>query len=103
MGGLDAETLLILLIGHGPGGIPPSGRRPFAGAERDKLKAAVQRGLGAALEMSGTRELPKRIDELLAHGERLAAEKEPHCTQDPPGMIDALDLDNGRRQAPLRP
>ncbi|TDD02965.1 hypothetical protein E1292_22315 [Nonomuraea deserti] len=42
--------------------------------ERDQLKAAVQRHLGAALETAGTAELTARINELLAHGERLAAE-----------------------------
>ncbi|GAA1614048.1 hypothetical protein GCM10009733_007740 [Nonomuraea maheshkhaliensis] len=45
-------------------------------AERDTLKAAVQRGLGAALETAGTRELTERINELLAHGEHLAAERD---------------------------
>lgn len=50
-------------------------------AERDTLKAAVQRGLGAALETAGTRELTARINELLAHGERLAAEKEAALTE----------------------
>ncbi|GLW08186.1 hypothetical protein Misp01_33160 [Microtetraspora sp. NBRC 13810] len=45
-------------------------------AGRDTLKAAVQRGLGAALETAGVRELTMRISELPAHGERLAAEKD---------------------------
>ncbi|MFI7642322.1 DUF6262 family protein [Nonomuraea sp. NPDC049400] len=50
-------------------------------AERDTLKAAVQRHLGAALETAGTRELTARIDELLAHTERLAAELEAARTE----------------------
>ncbi|MGW2214033.1 DUF6262 family protein [Nonomuraea sp. NPDC001684] len=45
-------------------------------AERDKLKAAVQRGLGTALASAGSRELTERIDELLAQVERLAGERD---------------------------
>jgi len=45
-------------------------------AERDRLKAAVQRGLGTALESAGTRELTERINELLTQGERLASERD---------------------------
>lgn len=45
-------------------------------AERDKLKAAVRRGLGTALETAGSRELTERINELLAQVERLAAERD---------------------------
>ncbi|GAA0968723.1 hypothetical protein GCM10009555_014580 [Acrocarpospora macrocephala] len=45
-------------------------------AERDKLKAAVQRGLGTALASAGSRELTARIDELLAQVERLATERD---------------------------
>ncbi|WP_424533591.1 DUF6262 family protein [Sphaerisporangium viridialbum] len=58
-------------------------------AERDTLKAAVQRGLGAALETAGTRELTMRINELLAHGERLATER------------DAAVAENGELKAKL--
>ncbi|MEV1001354.1 DUF6262 family protein [Nonomuraea sp. NPDC050202] len=45
-------------------------------AERDKLKAAVQRGLGTALESVGTAEMTARVSELLAQVERLAAERD---------------------------
>ncbi|TDD15488.1 hypothetical protein [Nonomuraea diastatica] len=45
-------------------------------AEQDKLKAAVQRGLGTALASAGSRELTERIDELLAQVERLAIERD---------------------------
>ncbi|MEU9606351.1 DUF6262 family protein [Streptomyces sp. NPDC048057] len=44
--------------------------------ERDRLKAAVQRGLGAQLDQSGTKELNQRVSELLAASERLAAERD---------------------------
>lgn len=45
-------------------------------AERDKLKAAVQRGLGTVLETAGSRELTERINELLAQVERLATARD---------------------------
>lgn len=44
--------------------------------ERDRLKKAVQRSLGAQLEQSGTKELTERVNELLTATERLAAERD---------------------------
>ena len=44
--------------------------------ERDRLKKAVQRLLGAQLEQSGTKELTERVNELLTATERLAAERD---------------------------
>lgn len=45
-------------------------------AERDRLKAAVQRGLGAVLETAGTKELTERINQLIGQVERLAGERD---------------------------
>jgi hypothetical protein len=45
-------------------------------AERDRLKAAVQRGLGDRLEATGSRELAERVGELLGAVERLTAERD---------------------------
>ena len=44
--------------------------------ERDRLKKAVQRSLGAQLDQSGTKELTARIDELLTAVERLTLERD---------------------------
>lgn len=44
--------------------------------ERDRLKKAVQRSLGAQLEQSSTKELTERVNELLTATERLAAERD---------------------------
>lgn len=44
--------------------------------ERDRLKKAVQRSLGAQLDHAGTKELTARINELLAAVERLTLERD---------------------------
>jgi chromosome segregation ATPase len=44
--------------------------------ERDRLKTAVQRGLGAQLENSGTKELTERVRELHTALERMANERD---------------------------
>ncbi|WJV51741.1 DUF6262 family protein [Streptomyces flavofungini] len=44
--------------------------------ERDRLKKAVQRSLGAQLDQTGTRELTTRVNELLAAVERTALERD---------------------------
>ncbi|MFI5987588.1 DUF6262 family protein [Streptomyces sp. NPDC051555] len=44
--------------------------------ERDRLKEAVRRSLGAQLDQSGTRELTERVNELLTAVERLALERD---------------------------
>ena len=71
-------------------------------AERDKLKAAVQRGLGAALESAGTRELTERINELLAQVERMAAERDAAASENvrlKTALTDAEDNLTAARQA----
>ncbi|MFJ3930200.1 DUF6262 family protein [Streptomyces sp. NPDC090029] len=44
--------------------------------ERDRLKKAVQRSLGAQLEQAGTKELTVRVNELLTAVERLTLERD---------------------------
>jgi outer membrane murein-binding lipoprotein Lpp len=44
--------------------------------ERDTLKKAVQRSLGAQLDQAGTKELTARVNELLAAVERLSLERD---------------------------
>ncbi|CBG71182.1 hypothetical protein SCAB_41091 [Streptomyces scabiei 87.22] len=44
--------------------------------ERDRLKKAVQRSLGAQLDQAGTKELNQRVNELLAAVERTALERD---------------------------
>ncbi|MCF3167073.1 MULTISPECIES: DUF6262 family protein [Streptomyces] len=44
--------------------------------ERDRLKKAVQRSLGAQLDQAGTKELTARVNQLLAELERLALERD---------------------------
>ncbi|WP_434593669.1 DUF6262 family protein [Streptomyces sp. A5-4] len=44
--------------------------------ERDRLKKAVQRGLGAQLDQAGTKELTERVGELLTAVEQLVAERD---------------------------
>ncbi|MEV4001944.1 DUF6262 family protein [Actinomadura sp. NPDC049753] len=71
-------------------------------AERDKLKATVQRGLGAALEHAGTAELTARINELLAQVERLAVERDAtaaHNAQLQARLTDAENNLTANRQA----
>lgn len=71
-------------------------------AERDKLKAAVQRGLGAALEHAGAAELTARINELLAQVERLAVERDAaaaHNAQLQARLTDAENNLTANRQA----
>ncbi|MGW0574941.1 DUF6262 family protein [Streptomyces sp. NPDC002920] len=44
--------------------------------ERDRLKKAVQRSLGAQLDQAGTRELTQRVNELLAAVEQITLERD---------------------------
>jgi chromosome segregation ATPase len=44
--------------------------------ERDRLKKAVQRSLGAQLDQAGTKELTERVNELLAAVERITLERD---------------------------
>ncbi|WP_327357943.1 DUF6262 family protein [Streptomyces sp. NBC_01304] len=44
--------------------------------ERDRLKKAIQRSLGAQLDQAGTKELTERVNELLTAVERLAVERD---------------------------
>ncbi|MGW9075129.1 DUF6262 family protein [Streptomyces kronopolitis] len=44
--------------------------------ERDRLKKAVQRSLGAQLDQAGTKELTERVSELLAAVERITLERD---------------------------
>lgn len=44
--------------------------------ERDRLKKAVQRSLGAQLDQAGTKELNQRVNELLAAVERITLERD---------------------------
>ncbi|WP_405759816.1 DUF6262 family protein [Streptomyces sp. CA-294286] len=44
--------------------------------ERERLKRAVQRSLGAQLDQAGTKELNQRVNELLAAVERITLERD---------------------------